>query len=199
MQNLVFKAVECIWPSPDPVKEPTLLVVAASNAQAKNISTAAVQARTLHNAGGMRVQRMVNSQMHPGDKMRKALERLWGRGKVLVMEEISMTGAALYNMLDFRAMHGRQKTHQVCERTYKLPHHAFGRFPIVIKLGDFLQLSPTNQIGLAADTNEKGEDGKYKISAEALTPEIDHAIKMFNDVEHDIGLGSPAGVRLNRF
>ena len=45
IQKLVFKAVQYIWPSPND-SEPTLMVVASSNAQAKNISTA----RTIHNA-----------------------------------------------------------------------------------------------------------------------------------------------------
>ena len=54
VQRLVFVAVNFIWPAENDA-EPTLMVVAASNAQAKNISTETVKARTLHNAWCMRV------------------------------------------------------------------------------------------------------------------------------------------------
>ena len=78
-----------------------------------------------------------------------------------MIEEISLVAAAGYNMLDFRSMHGRSRSHDVCESTYKRAHHHFGRLPIVIHLGDFLQLSPTANIGLIADVNEKNADGSY--------------------------------------
>ena len=67
VQKLVFEAVQFIWP-PETLEEPTLMVVAASNAQAKNISSATVKARTMHNAAGMRVQKLTNSLMRPGKK-----------------------------------------------------------------------------------------------------------------------------------
>ena len=105
VQNLVFKAVAFIWP-PTSCQEPTLMVVATSNAQAKNISTVDVKARTLHNASGMRVQQLINVKMRPGNKQAH-LTRLWSSVRVLVIEEISMVAAASYNMLDFRSMCGR--------------------------------------------------------------------------------------------
>ena len=55
VQKLIFKAVEYIWPN-ESQDSPSMLVVASSNAQAKNISTAEWKARTLHNAASMRVQ-----------------------------------------------------------------------------------------------------------------------------------------------
>ena len=67
VQKLIFKAVEYIWPNESP-DSPSMLVVASSNAQAKNISTAEWKARTLHNASCMRVQKMINPKMRPGDK-----------------------------------------------------------------------------------------------------------------------------------
>jgi hypothetical protein len=45
----------------------------------------------------MRVQKMINSRMRPGDKA-TALERVWRNVKVLVIEEVSMVSAANYNM-----------------------------------------------------------------------------------------------------
>jgi len=134
VQNLVFEAVEYIWPSTCP-EEPSIMVVASSNAQAKNISTNAVKARTLHNASGMRVQQLINVRMRPGNKQ-NLLSRLWGGVHVLIIEEVSMVAAAAYNMLDFRSMFGRSQTHDVSEANYKKAHHHFGRVPIVIHLGD---------------------------------------------------------------
>ena len=137
------------------------MVVAFSNAQAKNISTLDVKARTVHSACAMRVQRYVNHLMRPG-KMQKQLTTLWEDVRVLIIEEVSMIGVALYNMMDLRAAHGRSSAHDVSETTYSRKNHHFGRVPIVIHLGDFLQLAPTAQMSLIADPNEKLPDGSYK-------------------------------------
>ena len=74
-----------------------------------------------------------------------------------------MVSAASYNMLDFRAACGRGKAYDVSETTYKNPRHHFGRVPIVIHLGAFLQLTPTANIGLIQDVNAKTQDGTYKL------------------------------------
>ena len=60
-------------------------------------------------------------------------------------------------------MHGRSRTYDVCEGSYKKPHHHFGRIPIVIHLGDFLQLSPTAITSVIQDVNERDVDGNYKL------------------------------------
>jgi len=49
--------------------------------------------------------------------------------------------------------------------------------------GDFLQLSPTANIGLIQDVNEKRDDGSYKF-AEPPTLEIQHAIRVFRSIPH---------------
>ena len=161
VQKIIFEAVAYIWPVEDKAKD-TLMVVAFSNAQAKNISTPHVKARTVHSACAMRVQRYVNNLMRPG-KMQKQLTTLWEDVRVLVIEEVSVIGAAVYNMMDLRAAHGRSSAHDVSEHTYHRENHHFGRVPIVIHLGDFLQLAPTAQISLIADPNEKLADGSYKL------------------------------------
>jgi hypothetical protein len=181
VQKLVFKAVQYIWPS-ECDDEPTLMVVASSNAQAKNISTVDIKARTLHNASGMRVQHLINAKMRAGNKQ-KHLTRLWNQVRVLIIEEVSMVAAASYNMLDFRSMCGRSRSHEVSETTYKRPHHHFGRTAIVIHLGDFLQLSPTANIGLIQDVNAKNADGSYKYR-EPPTLEIQHALQLFGAIPH---------------
>jgi hypothetical protein len=89
--------------------------------------------------------------------------------------------AANYNKLDFRAMYGRTKTHAVTETNYKQRNCTFGRCPIVIQLGDFLQLSPTKQLSLVTDVNAKKDDGSYVLK-EPPTVEIQNAIKVFKRI-----------------
>ena len=91
---------------------------------------------------------------------------------MLIIEEVSMMGAAIYNMLDLRSAHGRSSAHDVSETTYHRPNHHFGRIPIVIHLGDFLQLSPTANIGLIADVNETLDDGSYKFKDTIVYPRV---------------------------
>jgi hypothetical protein len=193
VQRLVFKAVEFIWPASSKA-EPTLVVVASSNAQAKNISTAHVKGRTFHNACGMRVQKLSNDRLWPGNKQ-ASLTKFWGQAKVLVIEECSMVAALWYNMLDVRSMHGRSLSHDVYETTYKKPGHHFGRIPIVIHLGDFLQLSPTANISLIEDVNAKLEDGSYKYS-EPPSVEVQHAIRVFGAIPHVFELRGTKRFRL---
>ena len=94
-----------------------------------------------------------------------------------------MVAAAMYNMLDFRAMCGRCKTHQVSESNYKKPDHHFGRVPIVIHFGDFLQLKPTANTSLIQDLNARDQNGAY-VLAEPPTVEIQHAIYTFRKIQH---------------
>ena len=84
VKHIIFTALLFIWPSSH--NAPTLQVVAMSNAQAKNISSSQVKARTVHNACGMRVQRLVNPAMRPGGKL-EGLTRTWDQCKILVIEE----------------------------------------------------------------------------------------------------------------
>jgi hypothetical protein len=181
VQKLVFTAVEYIWPSAGRAQK-SLMVVASSNAQAKNISTREVKARTIHNAAAMRIQELINPKMRPGKKQNQ-LTRLWDPVRVLVIEEVSMVAASWYNMLGFRSMLGRSRTYGVTEGTYRRPNHHFGRIPIVIHLGDFLQLSPTANIGLVEDLNAKQPDGSYKYK-EPPSLEIQNAIKLFKSIPH---------------
>ena len=65
VQKIIFPVVEYLWPSVSADKA-TMMVVAFSNAQAKNISTETVKARTLHSACALRVQQYTNTSMRPG-------------------------------------------------------------------------------------------------------------------------------------
>ena len=55
VQNLIFPVVHFLWPPS--VNSDSLMVVAAKNSQAKNISTENVRAMTLHTAGCVGIQK----------------------------------------------------------------------------------------------------------------------------------------------
>ena len=60
----------------------------------------------------MRVQSYAMKDMKPGNKQ-DALTRLWRNVVVLVVEEVSMVGALLFNMLSCRSACGRSVDHAV--------------------------------------------------------------------------------------
>eukprot|EP00435_Cladocopium_sp_Y103_P075807 s26_g65.t1 len=177
VQNIIFPVVHFIWPAGE--SEETLMVVVATNAQAKNISTEQVRARTLHGAALLGVQSMTNSNMAAGSKQH-ALQQLWSSVRVLVVEEISMVSALLYNMLDFRAMLGRQVVFKVSPSTYTKTGCGFGRVPIVLHLGDFLQLHPTAQLSLLDDLEAEDEDDNYVHPD--IPAEVQHAQRFFASI-----------------
>ena len=126
VQNLIFPIVHFIWPAEG--EEDSMMVVAAKNAQAKNISTDQVAAKTLHAASCMRVQSLSIGNMTAGTA-EKRLKTLWNSIRVLIIEEISMVSAMMYNMLDFGAMLGRRVAWHVDPHTYSKVGCAFGRVP----------------------------------------------------------------------
>lgn len=179
VQNIIFRAVDFIWP---PIAGQSRLVVcASSNAQAKNISTARHQAMTVHSASNMRVQSMSNVRMQPDAERKQLLTTRWARVMVLVVEEISMVAAKQYNMLDYRSAWGRAREQDFNPHNYHHRGNAFGRVPIVLHLGDFLQLKPTNQISLLDDLMAKLPSGEWKFPKPDV--EIQHAQKIFRDIQ----------------
>ena len=78
-------------------------------------------------------------------------------------------------------MYARTKTHAVTESNYSRPGCSFGRCPIVIHLGDFLQLKPTAALSLVTDINAKNDDGSYVLE-EPPDLEIQNAIKVFKRI-----------------
>ena len=115
--------------------------------------------------------------------MQKRLQWLWEHVRALAIEEVSMVAAALHIAFDIRACNGRSETHDVHESTCKRAHHHFGRVPIVLHLGDFLQLKPTGSVGLLTDANELLGYGSHKCK-EPPTVEIPHAIKLFSQIPY---------------
>ena len=149
VQEIVLPAMDFIFPQ-EPGQVPSSLIVCAKWSQAENISTPDHKAVSCHRAALLGIQSYRNAAMPAGAK-KSALQRMWNSRRLLVLEEISMVSATLYNMLLFRSFLGRAETWEVQEVDYGHLAGAFGRMPIVIHLGDFLQLTPTAGISLLAD------------------------------------------------
>ena len=137
------------------------MIVCATWAQAENISTATHKATSCHSAAGMRVQSLRNANMRPESGL-AALRRRWANTYLLVIEEVSMISPELFNMLLYRSFWGRKESWQVPEHLYNTVRGAFGRMPIVIMLGDFLQLRPTASNSLLDDLG----------SVQAMRPDV---------------------------
>ena len=155
----------------------TTLIVCAKWSQAENISTDTNKAVTCHRAASVGIQSYRNANILPGDK-KQALQRRWENLRCLVLEEVSMIGPDLYNLLLFRSFHGRRARWNVKESEYDKLQGAFGRMPIVIHLGDFLQKKPIggHSISLIDDLKERERNGKLP---ENFPPEYQMAMTLF--------------------
>ena len=91
-----------------------------------------------------------------------ALEARLNPKRALIIEEVSMIPPSIYNMLLYRFYHGRKKRWQVTqERLYTQSECAFGRMPLKLHVGDFLQFRPTGAMSLLTDMDaltDKTED-----------------------------------------
>ena len=67
----------------------------------------------------MKVQRLINNTMSPGDKL-PALESYWEPARVKVGEEITMWPAEVYNMGMLRCSWGRQAKRDLDMDEYSL-------------------------------------------------------------------------------
>jgi len=164
------------WAFPPDREGDRWLVLAFSHAQADAISNGTVRARTLHSACAMRVQSMANSKMAPKERI-DALTSTWENKVFLVNEEVSMMPAEAINMEMFRAAHGRRVKFQLNMDNYARTQELFGRMPLTLFLGDFLQLKPPKQLSLVDDLVQKARDGK-SVSVEAQA-----AVDAFRDID----------------
>ena len=146
VQQVVLPTMDVVFP-PDDNDVKSSLIVCSSWAQAENISTEEHRAVSCHNAAAMRVQSLRNKDMLPGEQ-KSRLEQKWSTRRLLVLEEVGMISPALYNMLLYRAFHGRAANFEVPEAQYDKLQGAFGRVPLLLHLGDFLQLRPTKNFSL---------------------------------------------------
>ena len=123
------------------------------------------------------IQSYRNANILLGDE-KQALQRRWEHLRCLVLEEVSMIGPDLYNLLLYRSFYGRQTRWKVKESEYDKSTGAFGRMPITIHLGDFLQKKPIGgpSISLIDDLRERERLGKLP---ENYPPEYHMAMKLF--------------------
>ena len=172
VQDIVLPAMDALFPVETTMAKSTL-IVCAKWSQAANISTDAHKAVSCHRAGVIGVQSFRNKDIPAGGKL-KALQDTWETVRCLILEEVSMISPNLYNMLAFRSYLGRKAEWGAEEREYDQVGGAFGRMPIVIHLGDFLQLKPTGgKVSLISSFEELAAAGIN------LAPEYQAVMKLF--------------------
>ena len=172
VQDICIPAIDFLFPTSGN-DEPSILIVCSKWSQAENISTATHKAVTCHRAGLVGIQSFRNKEMLPGDK-KVALKRAWDSRRALVIEEVSMVAPPLFNMLLYRSFQGRREHWHVKESEYDKMSGAFGRMPIVIQLGDFLQLKPTGS-SVSLITNLKDLEKTH----DSYPVEFQQAMKLF--------------------
>ena len=144
--------------------EDRYLITTFSHAQSDAISNEKIRANTAHSACSYRVASLRNTQMALKTK-EKEMQQRWMNKVLLIQDEISLVPAMVQNMLLYRIMRARQD-HGLQWETYALPDYLFGKMPIVIIAGDFLQIKPANEISLADNMLQIAKAGKRKIFAE---------------------------------
>ena len=93
-----------------------------------------------------------------------------------------MVPPSWWNMLLFRGCHGRARRWGVDVTRYDMPGNAFGRVPIVIKLGDFLQKKPVgSKISLVTDVSRLSVEVQQKLE---LPVEAQQSMKLFVSTPH---------------
>ena len=127
----------------------------------------------------MRVQNLVNSTMSPGNK-RSELEAFGEPARVTVAEEITMWPAEVFNMGLLRSAWGRRHKCDLDIDAYRFKQNLWGRCPVVIELGDPLQMRPVQTVSLFdSQKNVKprvAQGGRVSIESQ-------WAIKAFKDFD----------------
>ena len=172
VQEIVLPAMDALFPT-GPGEAKSALILCAKWSQAANISTDAHKAVSCHRAGVIGVQSFRNKDMPAGGKL-KALQGVWEAVRCLILEEVSMIPPTVYNMLAWRSYLGRKAMWGAEEREYDQVGGVFGRMPLVIHLGDFLQLKPTGgRVSLISSFEELAAAGIN------LAPEYQAVMKLF--------------------
>ena len=116
--------------------------LAASNSAAR-----AVGGDTVHSGlflGGRNSFSLSEVSQRPTDECVDA----WKDVHCLMLEEVSMIHPQMLAGMSYRLCKVRQKLHkwQSDPERYREPDHMFGRMPLVIMLGDFMQLAPIDRV-----------------------------------------------------
>jgi hypothetical protein len=145
--------------------EDRYLITTFSHAQSDAISNEAHRATTAHAACSYRVASMRNKDLGLKTKEQEMKKR-WMSKLLLIQDEISLVPCLVENMMLYRSMRARQDLGLKPEE-YTRPLCLFGRMPIVLIAGDFMQIRPVNELSLGDDLQaiaEKG--GKRQVLAE---------------------------------
>ena len=97
-------------------------------------------ATTIHAAFHATHRQNLDTRSLSATKNKDALTQEWEHVKLLIIDEMSMVPPLLLNSLSFCISLARKNTHNLNMSTY--PTNFFGKMPITILLGDFLQLPP---------------------------------------------------------
>ena len=119
----------------------------------------------------MNEQELTNDNMIAGIKERK-LVRKRRSCRALIMDEITMASAPLFNMLNFRSTLGRRESHHLSSDEYR-------RIPIALYLGDLFLSCPTTELSLATDLGDKNKHGDFVHNDVSL--EAAQATKVFEE------------------
>jgi len=128
------------------------VTVAASNAQAKTVGGV-----TAHSAAGLQPHKEYPHTalgLGKNKDLRERLEHRWGPAHALIWEESSMVCGELYQAVAYRATLARVKRYapepDLNPQEWSEPGQEFGAMPLIIHLGDFLQLRP-REMGIGDD------------------------------------------------
>ena len=145
--------------------EDRYMITTFSHAQSDAISNETHKATTTHAACCYRVASMRNKDLGLKTKEQE-MKKKWMCKLLLVQDEISLVPCLVENMMLYRSMRARQDL-GVKPEEYTKPLCLFGRMPIVLIAGDFMQIRPANELSLGDDLQaiaEKG--GKRQVLAE---------------------------------
>ena len=90
---------------------------------------------------------------------RKDCERTWNPKILVVQDEVSLFPAMVENMLLYRSMRSRQNEHQLRPESYGDVGQLMGHVPILLVVGDVLQIKPAKEISIADDLDALRQAG----------------------------------------
>ena len=145
--------------------EDRYLITTFSHAQSDAISNETHRATTAHAACSYRVASMRNKDLGLKTKEQEMKKR-WMSKLLLIQDEISLVPCLVENMMLYRSMRARQDLGLKPDE-YTRPLCLFGRMPIVLIAGDFMQIRPANELSLGDDLKAIAEKGcKRQVLAE---------------------------------
>ena len=116
--------------------EDSYVAMAASNSAARVIG-----GDTVHSCLHLRKNECGFSLNFLSQNVSEGLKSRWAPVECLVIEEVSLVSPAMFGGISYRV--GLARQHLGCDpNLYATREHSFGGIPIVIMLGDFMQLAP---------------------------------------------------------